>query len=73
MQRRKPLSKLRKPSEMTHLKKTFTLSKSNIIDSLIPLLLSTSIVHNEERITDITFSLCDAKTYNVQLKIEKES
>jgi hypothetical protein len=72
MQSGRPLNKLRKPSEMTHLKKTFQLSKSNIIDSLMPLLLSTSTVRNEERITDITFSLHDAKTYNVQLKIEKE-
>jgi hypothetical protein len=56
------------------------ISKSNIIDSLMPLLLSTSIVNEGEKIKDIAF-LTDqsnigpnrTETMSVHLIIEKEN
>ena len=56
--------------------KTIQISKSNVIDSLMPLLLATGIVHDGEKITNIhsaTKDLLLPEKISLKLTIEKEN
>lgn len=71
MQRRMQESRLRQLSERTRLS-TINLSKSNVSGSLMPLLLSTSVIHDGEKIVDISFIVKDKNTFTINMKIERE-
>lgn len=52
---------------------TLDISRSNVIDSLMPLLMATTTIHDNEKVTLFLIEGCNNEDYHIVMHLEKEN